>query len=60
MVRFRAFNDASDTADLRAKRGAHIVVFEDGDAGPALRAATPHLKWTDVESSPALPFADLY
>ena len=58
MVRFQAFDDASDDADLRAKRGAHIVVFEDGDAGPALRAATPFLNWADVEASPALPFAE--
>ena len=58
MVRFQAFDDASDDADLRAKRGAHLVVFEDGDAGPALRAATPFLKWSDVEASPALPFAE--
>ena len=58
MVRFQSFDDASDDADLRSKRGAHIVVFEDGDAGPALRAATPFLKWSDVEASPALPFAE--
>jgi hypothetical protein len=57
MVRFQATTATSD-AEIRAARGAHPVVFEDGDHGLAFKARTPWMPWAEVDGCPALPYAD--
>ena len=62
MVKFAA-DDATappaDDAARRAARGAHMVYFEDGDQGPALRALTPWLSWVDDNGLLSLPFEEM-
>jgi hypothetical protein len=57
MVRFATTTAATD-AEIRAARGAHEAIFEDGDQGLALKARTPWLPWEEVEGAPALPYSD--
>ena len=59
MVRFAASN-AADEADMRAERGKHIIYFEDGDSGPALRALTPFLSWGTDDGTDTLPYAEFF
>ena len=58
MVRF-ANPVGNDDAAIRAARGKHEVVFEEGDEGPALRAITPFLSWsTDADGELTLPYVE--
>ena len=47
-----------DGVALRAARGRHDIIFEDGDQGPALRALTPWLSWEEVDGLQTLPFGE--
>ena len=58
MVRFIDDPGAADAAALRATRGEHTVLFGEDEAGPALRAATPFLTWSDVDGSAAVPYGE--
>lgn len=58
MVRFLTDDTAANDAALRAARGQHRIIFEDGDQAPALRARTPHLQWIDIDGAPSLPFGE--
>ena len=58
MVRFITDDAAADEAALRAARGKHLVIFEDGDQGPALRAKTPWLSWSEIDGLQALPYGE--
>ena len=59
MVRFATDPNAGhDEAEVRSFRGAHPVLFEDGDQGSAFRARAPHLSWDDIDGCPALPYVE--
>ena len=45
---------------MRAERGKHIIYFEDGDSGPALRALTPFLSWGTDDGTDTLPYAEFF
>ena len=58
MVRFLDDSNANTDADLRAARTVHLVIFEDGDQAPALKARTSYLQWGEVNGALTLPFEE--
>ena len=47
-MRFTTHDSAADAAALRAARGVHDIVLEEGDCAPALGALAPYLAlWTE-------------